>query len=213
MVVAAPLPVARRPPAADVAVRHRLGISGQRAHAFAHRAWAGNRGERGLDHGLEPPAHEPVIGQEVVHAIGIGAEILARRHDVHVLRPHSLDGLEQVRIKANLQHRAPLRLAGELRVPYFVRPASQTARTRHAAQHVRPPRPASVEESGLHDHFDPLAHRGQRALERGLLVGLSPEPRDAEVLPLEVAHERDLVVTSALAENRDVGSEPVGRAA
>ncbi len=198
MVVPAALPVADGPPATDVTVGDRVGIGGH--------------GGLGADRRLEAPPHDAVIGHEVVDAIFVGLETVPRRHDVHALRPSPLDGLEQVRVEADLEHRASLGLAGELRVPDLVRPGAETARARHAAQHVRPAEPAPVEERRLHDHVRPLAHGGERPLEPDVLVEIISRSRDAQALPLEVAQECSLVLVPALAQDRDVGTVKVGRA-
>ncbi len=100
------------------------------------------------------PRQEPVdaaleqaeIGAEIVDPVAHRLEVGARRHDVHPGGTRALDPLEQIRIHAELQDRAALRVAGELGVADLVRPGAEAARRVHLAQEVDAAGPGVVLE-------------------------------------------------------------------
>src|SRR5438093_4807145 len=116
VIVRAPLPVASRPPAADLAVRARLGIGpGTWRVARIHRLF-------------QPPAHEPVVGEVIVDPVGLEREVRPPRHDVHVDRSEALDLAQQLRVEAELEDGPRLGLARELGVERLVGPRTEIAR-------------------------------------------------------------------------------------
>ena len=168
MIVGAPARVAARPPRADLAVLHGLGVGVDRS---ATRAGPRRiRRRAAVERGLEAPLHEPVVSLVVREPMRLGGEAVVGRDDVRELRPDALKRREQLRVHAQLQHGARARLGRELRVRDLVRPAAERARPLDFAQEVRAAVPARVAEGRLVDHVRAVAHRGRRALAAAGLV-------------------------------------------
>ena len=158
MIVRATARIALLRPVADVAVRGGLGVGA------GSRTVAPQRIRRHVR--LEPAPRHAVVGREVVHPESLGI-IAAAERQMHVLRRTSLHRRQQVRVERDLQDRARLRLAGQLRVHHLVGPVPEIAANRHAQQKIGLPEPASVEQDALKDHVRAHLHRGVRRLGTG----------------------------------------------
>ena len=155
VVVAAALDALGRP-AADVAVLDRLRIGrGRRI-----------RGRRLVGHGREESvAGAPVVRHVVVDPQPLDGPGAATERDVQPLRSDALDPLELVDVRADLEDRARLDVAGELRVGDLVvvrAPDRRPFRVVDAQQEVGVAAPGPVEERGLVDDVRPGGHRGDR---------------------------------------------------
>ena len=146
VIVVAPLPVAAPPPAADLALGDGLRVGA---------AHAARRVERLRERAL----HAAVVGHEVPRAEALGLAVARRLHHVHRIGEAPLELAHDLRVEAELEHRAALRLHRELRVDGLVGPGAELARRLHAQQHVRDAAPAPLHQRGLGDGADAPAHR------------------------------------------------------
>ncbi|MEQ9398178.1 MAG: hypothetical protein RJQ04_03330 [Longimicrobiales bacterium] len=153
VVVGSPLFLAPGSPPTQAAVVARLGIG---------------VGEVVTDHrGPEASLHRPVVGGEVGHAKRLGPSPRPTEGEVHRLRYHTLHSGEQLRVEADLEDGARLRLPGELGVHDLVRPTTEVARTLDAPEEVGAPLPAPVVEDTLVDDVGPTPHQVQRVCRGG----------------------------------------------
>ncbi len=115
---------------------------------------------------------------------------------------------QQVRVERDLQHRARLRLAGQLRVHDLVGPVPEIAANRYAEQKVGLPEPVSVEQDTLEDHVRARLHRGARRLGAGCPASSRGDPglrlgdldHRAETVP-QLRQEPRLVLQTAAAQH------------
>ena len=200
MIVRPPSSRAFGSPAADLAVVDGL--------------WVGaDWWERGfLPHGpQEARLRHPVVGHEVVDPKALDGAGTAAQDDVHPLRTDALETLELVDIAADLEDRARLHVAGELRVRDLVvvgTPGRSALGVVDPQQEVRVAPPRAVEERRLEDDV----RAGGHGLDRGL--GGFPELlaavldravegdlRDGPAAPAKVRQVSLLVLVPALSDD------------
>ena len=162
VVVAAPGHAFGRP-ATDVAMLDRLRVGRRRRVG---------RGRLVRDRREEPVAGAPVVGHVVVDAQALDGPGAAAERDVEPLGPDALDPLELVDVRADLEDRAGLDVAGELRVGDLVvvrAPARWAVRRVDAEQEVGVAAERAVEERRLVDDVRAGGHgldgRGRRGPE------------------------------------------------
>ena len=163
VVVRAPLRLAHDDPAADVAVLDRLGVRRDRRIG----GWRGVPAEP--DGGLEVGLDAAVVGHVVVDPQRVRGTLPAAEHDVERLRLHALDRRQLLDVRADLEDRRGLDVAGELGVRDLVVPRAERAvglagDVVAPQEEVRVAAPGAVEERRLVDDVGAGAHRGDRLL-------------------------------------------------
>ena len=151
--------VAALPPAAHVALVHRVRIRRLAALLVARRHPRQQIG-----------AHRPVVGGIVGHAERLHAEVWRgvrvgrgrRHHHVEALRRHALQVREQVCVGRELQDGAAARLTRQLGVVRLVAPRAESAGSIDADQHVGATEPARHRQRRLVDGVRAGRHRRAR---------------------------------------------------
>ena len=193
-------------PAADVAVLDGLGIGlGRRIggpHLVRHRR-------------EESVAGAPVVRHVVVDAQPLHGPGAAAERDVQPLRADALDPFELVDVRADLQDRARLDVAGELGVGDLVvvrAPDRRPIRVVDPQQEVGVAAPRPVEERRLVDDVGAGGHRGDRFGGRGsqsvALILDRPVRFDLDRRAsrrLQVGEVALLVLEAALADDVELG--------
>jgi hypothetical protein len=143
MVIYSPFRVAVAPPAANLAMRSRLGV--KLAAALLHSPFEAISDSAIVRSIIRIPEH-------------LRFEARSGRHYVSKFGRELLRVRQQVGIQAYLEDGIPFCLARELRIDYLIRPCAECARLLDSAQNIQTSAPPASFESALCYHGRAAAH-------------------------------------------------------